>query len=105
MSVAFSLPLVITLLTSYYCFSFDMTTILIPILLLSGCLLQDAGMPRWTRAIFLIAVAVLSFSPLFWFLVLSTGQFYWVGFSLLLLLSIALAAMMQHWKATRQAVA
>jgi hypothetical protein len=101
LSAGFSLTLAITLLTSYYAYSYDMNLLLIPILLLSGTVVRGVEVRGWTRALFLASVAVLLFSPLFWFLALGTGQFYAVAAGLLLATAISLAGMIKQWTVAR----
>jgi hypothetical protein len=97
-STGFSLALVTTLLTSYYGYSFDMTMLLIPMLLVGGSFLGTNELKGGPRRLFLACAALLWFSPMYWFLILRTRQFYWVAFSLLLLLAVALVWGIRRWR-------
>jgi hypothetical protein len=85
-------------LTSYYGYSFDMTILLIPMLLVSGSFLRANELRDGPRQLFLASVALLWFSPMYWFLILRTRQFYWVAFSLLLMLTVSLVWAMRRWQ-------
>jgi hypothetical protein len=88
-SVAFSLAIVTTLLTSYYAYSHDLTLLAIPLLLLQGSFLENGEIAGKPRLLFLVAAAALAPAPLHWFLLLRTKQLYWA--ELLPLISMALA--------------
>ena len=81
--VAFSFSIVIALLTTYYASSYDLTLLLLPLLLLGKpFLLSDR---EWSRSLFLAAASVLLCTPLLWFLVLRLDQFRWIALALLAL--------------------
>jgi hypothetical protein len=90
----FSLAITVTLITSYYAYPYDLNLLLVPILVLGGAVLRGADFPRWSRDLFVAAVALLLLSPLYWGLVLFTHQFYWIALLPLLALTVALAGMM-----------
>lgn len=98
-SAGFSLAVLVAILTSYYAYSYDMTLLLLPILLLGGTFLRSLDLHRWPARIFVACVALLLLSPFFWLLILRSSQFYWVGLTILLLLSVSLAWMMRVWRA------
>ena len=91
-SLAFSFAVVATLLTSYYAKTYDLTLLLLPLLLhgrmfWSGSHWKGPALPRWPRVCFLAAAAVLLCAPLLWILALRTNQFSWIA-----LVMFALAA-------------
>ncbi|GAC1504563.1 MAG: hypothetical protein NVS1B11_00330 [Terriglobales bacterium] len=79
MAAGFSLAIVVTILTSYYANSYDLTLMLLPILLLSDIVLESGEISGWPRKLFLSYIALLLFGPLWWVLVLRFGQFYWMA--------------------------
>ncbi len=88
-TTAFSFSIVVILLTSYYANSYDMTLLLLPLLLL-GKPVFDAD-HRWPRSIFLAATLVLLCTPLFWVLVWRVDQFCWIAL-VLLALAVSISA-------------
>jgi hypothetical protein len=88
-TTAFSFSIVVILLTSYYANSYDMTLLLLPLLLL-GKPVFDAG-HRWPRSIFLAAASVLLCTPLLWVLVWRVDQFCWIAL-VLLALAVSISA-------------
>jgi hypothetical protein len=96
----FSFSVVITLVTSYYANSYDMTSLLLPVLLLGGLFFEENDIPAMERTTFIACVAILFFSPLYWVLALRFDQFSWVAVVLFVLgLSLArtLRAWQSHW--------
>jgi len=98
-SAGFSLCLVVAILTSYYAYSYDMTLLIIPLWVLGGTFLNRRAVPRWPRSLFLAGMGLLLFTPLLWFLVLRSSQFYWVALLILLLLCGSLASTIKQWQA------
>jgi hypothetical protein len=92
-AAGFSLAIVVTLLTSYYAYPYDLNLLLVPILLLGGAVLRRPEFRGWPRGLFIGAVGFLLLTPLFWILVLFTHQFYWVALLPLMMLTVALAGM------------
>jgi len=78
-AVLFSFSIVISLVTSLYGNLCDLTLILLPMLLLGGEYLRVRRVPDWPRKIFLICVAVLLISPVFWLDIFYYRRFYWVA--------------------------
>jgi len=97
-TAGFSLSLTVTILTSYYAYSFDMLALLLPAWLLGGIFLRDTAVPKLQRRMFIGAFGLLALSPLLWFLVLRSAQFHWVALVILLLLSGALASVLRMWE-------
>ena len=81
---AFSFSIVVALFTAYYASSYDLTLLLLPLLLIGKPMLSECDR-GWPRALFLAAAVVLLFTPFLWFLVLRLDQFRWVGLALLAL--------------------
>jgi hypothetical protein len=84
--MAFSFAMVVTLVTSYYANSYDLTLLLVPLLFLEKTFLQGATIRGWPRSVFLSAAAVLLFTPFLWLLALRVDRF---GLVALVLLALA----------------
>jgi hypothetical protein len=78
---AFCLWIVVTLATSYYANSYDLTLLLVPLLLL-GKKFWQGGFSAWPRIVFLVAGSVLLCTPLLWVLALRADRFRWVAIAL-----------------------
>ena len=78
---AFSLWIVVTLATSYYANSYDLTLLLIPLLLL-GKKFWRGEFLGWPRVVFLLAGSVLLCTPLLWVLALGDDRFRWMAIAL-----------------------
>jgi hypothetical protein len=96
-AAGFSLSIVTTILTSYYANSYDLTLLILPVLILGRRFLQGSEISGGPRLLFLGSVAVLMFSPLYWILVLRVDAFYWVAL-VLLLLAVSLAWTVTIWQ-------
>jgi hypothetical protein len=83
--MAFSFAIVVTLLTSYYANIYDLTLLLVPLLLLGRPFL-GREFSGWPRTVFLSAAAVLLFTPFLWVLALRVDRF---GLMALVLLALA----------------
>jgi Glycosyltransferase family 87 len=95
-AAGFSLAIAVTLLTSYYAYGYDLSLLLVPILLLGGAVLHRAEFRGRPRGLFIAAVGSFLLSPLYWLLILFTHQFYWVALLVLLMLAAALAGAMER---------
>ena len=96
----FSFSIVVILVTSYYANSYDLTLLLLPILLLLGNLEEPGEIKGWPRVLSLTCLALLLFSPVWWILVLRYDQFYWSGI-VLLFLAIALGKVVRTWQSSQ----
>jgi hypothetical protein len=74
----------VTLATAYYSNSYDLTLLLLPMLLLAAGFWQNEISGR-SKTLFLTAIALLFCTPLLWILALPIGQFGWAELILLLL--------------------
>lgn len=79
----FSLALVATVLVSYHVVSYDLSVLLIPVLLLANAWLETDGR-KWPSALILAGIALLLLSPLELFLSLQYKQFALMAIALLL---------------------
>jgi Glycosyltransferase family 87 len=77
----FSLWIAVTLATSYYANSYDLTLLLVPLLLL-GKKFWQGGFFGWPRIVFLAAGSVLLCTPVLWVLALGNDRFRWVAIAL-----------------------
>jgi hypothetical protein len=93
-AVGFSFAIVVDLLVSYYSNSYDLSLLLIPILLLGRAALDRRQTWSLNTMLFAGTVALLLFSPLYWLLAVRSEQFAWAGL-LLFPLAISLAMMLK----------
>ncbi len=87
----FSLSIVVTLLTSYYIYNYDLSLLLIPILTLGPKILLGES-HGWSRMLFLSCLGLLLCTPLYWFMLLRFDRSDWIA-PILLLLAISLTPM------------
>jgi hypothetical protein len=94
--MAFSFAIVVTLLTSYYANIYDLTLLLVPLLLLARTF--HSKIRGWPRTVFLSAAAVLLLTPFMWVLALRMDRF---GLTAVVLLALAcsIAAAERSWQA------
>lgn len=93
LTVGFSLSIVMTILTSFYVYAYDMTLMLIPILQLGSLFLQDLRKQPWPQRILASCVVLLLLTPIYWVLIFRFHRFYWMALVLLIMaLSLALIA-------------
>jgi hypothetical protein len=92
LTAAFCLGVVVMLVTSYYANSYDLTLLLLPLLVLGKIFCCGGEFSLWPRTLFLAAAGVLLCTPLLWAFTLKSDQFRWVAIVLLgLAASIAAA--------------
>src|SRR5450759_507933 len=70
LALGYCLALLVAILTSYYAYSYDMTLLIIPLLLLGGGFLDQAGLPPLPRRMIAGGLLLLIFTPLYWALIL-----------------------------------
>jgi hypothetical protein len=93
LAVGFSLSIVITILTSFYVYSYDMSLLLIPILQLGSFFLLDLKKRPWPQKLLVGCVALLLLTPIYWVVIFRFDRFYWMAFVLLITaVSLALIA-------------
>jgi hypothetical protein len=83
----FALAIVATVLVSYHCLGYDLTVLLLPILLIVSKLRHAGAVSAWPRALMLSGIGPLFFSPLQVFLLLRGNRLAVVGCAVLLLFS------------------
>jgi hypothetical protein len=95
--MAFSFAIVVTLLTSYYANIYDLTLLLLPLLLLARAFLHSE-FRGWPRTVFLSAAVLFLLTPFLWVLALRIDQF---GLMALVLLALAysISAAERSWQA------
>lgn len=91
LKLGFSITLIITILTSYYAYSYDLTLLILPYFLLSEIFLRP-GLRSWPRTVFFLSLGILC-SPLQWFLFFGVGHFYLLVPVLLALLLVCVQAL------------
>jgi hypothetical protein len=87
----FSLAIVVTLLTSYYVYDYDLSLLLIPILTLGPKFVRGES-HGWSRLLFPACLGLLLLTPLYWFILLRFDRSDWIA-PILLLLAISLTPM------------
>lgn len=73
----FAFSVAVVLVTSYYDKSYDLTLLLVPLLLLGEPFLNSPR--RWPCTAFFVAAGVLACTPLLWVFVSEFDQFCWIG--------------------------
>ena len=96
-SAAFCFSIVVILATSYYAYSYDLTLLLMPLLLFGRTFVEGAEIAGWPRTLFIAAAAVLLCTPLSWILALRVGQFRLMGL-ILLALAVSISALLKSWE-------
>ena len=90
--VGLSFCIVVTICTGYYANSYDLTLLLLPLLLLGGVLAGNRMLRGWPRTLCGVCVGLLLCSPLYWILALRIDEFYWTAW-VLIAFAVGLAAM------------
>jgi hypothetical protein len=80
----FSLAAVITVLVSYHCLGYDLSLLMLPVLLLANELLGEDRPRGWPAGLMICAAAVLFFSPVHLFLLMRANRLALVGGAVLL---------------------
>jgi len=75
LGLGYCLALLVAILTSYYARSYDMTLLIIPLLLLGGGFLES-GLPAVPRRLIAGGLALVIFTPLYWLLILRLDRPY-----------------------------
>jgi hypothetical protein len=70
LALGYCLALLVAILTSYYAYSYDMTLLIVPLLLLGGGFLHQAGLPPLPRRMIAGGLLLLICTPLYWALIL-----------------------------------
>jgi glycosyl transferase family 87 len=84
-ALGYSLALIVTILTSYYAYSYDMTLMLVPTLLFSGSFLKQPHLDARTRQLLAAAFLLLICSPLYWGSILRFDRPYLLSLPMFLL--------------------
>jgi hypothetical protein len=95
LSAGFSLTIAVTVLTSYYLYSYDMTLLLLPVLLLGGGTLRGHIPQDWPHRLFVIPMVLLFFSPIYWGALFRFGGFSRLAFVTILLCVISLVGLVR----------
>jgi Glycosyltransferase family 87 len=85
LALGYCLALAVALLTSYYAYSYDITLMAVPALLLGGKFLEQFGLDPRTRWILAAALLLLICTPLYWGLILRLDRAYFLSLPMLLL--------------------
>ena len=93
----YSLCLSVTILTSYYAYSYDLTLLLLPLMLLGDHFLEHGNTPRPLRIMFAVCSAIFLFAPVYWVFMFRFGHFYWLAL-VLLVLNVVILWAMRLWR-------
>ena len=85
LALGYSLALVVSILTSYYAYCYDLTLLLIPVVLLGGEFLQQASLSVVARGMVVSGLLLLICTPLYWALILRWDRPYLLVIPVLLL--------------------
>jgi hypothetical protein len=96
-AASYCFSIVVILATSYYSYSYDMTSLLLPLFVLSKNIFEGSEFTGWPRTLFIAAVAVLLCTPFSWILALRIGQFRLMGL-VLLALAVSISALLKSWE-------
>jgi hypothetical protein len=80
-----SLALLVTVLVSYHGLGYDLCVLVLPMLLLAGCLQSNTVTVRWARTAMIAGLAGLLFSPIQVLLSLRYNRLGWLGWAVLFL--------------------
>ena len=69
LALGYCMSLVVAMVTSYYVYSYDMTLLIIPLLLLGGGFLDQPTLPPFSRHTIAVGLLLLICSPLYWTLI------------------------------------
>jgi hypothetical protein len=70
LGLGYCLALLVTILTSYYAYSYDMTMLIVPLLLLGGGFLDQPELPTTLRRTIAVGLLLIICTPLYWALIL-----------------------------------
>ena len=76
LALGYCLVLVVAILTSYYAYSYDMTLLIIPLLLLGGGFLDQPGLPPIPQRMIAGGLLLVICTPLYWALILRLDRPY-----------------------------
>jgi hypothetical protein len=100
LALGYCLALLVAILTSYYAYSYDMTLLAIPLLLLSGGFLDEPWLARRARSMIAGGLLLLICTPLYWTLILRIDCPYLLVIPMLILALGIVEAMRQVPSAT-----
>ena len=75
-ALGYCLALLVAILTSYYAYTYDMTLLVIPLLLLGGGFLDQPELPPIARRMIVAGLLLVICTPLFWALILHLDRPY-----------------------------
>ena len=85
LGLGYCLALLVAILTSYYAYSYDMTLLIIPLLLLGGGFLDQPGLPPVPRRLIAGGLLLVICTPLYWALILRFDRPYLLVVPMLIL--------------------
>lgn len=94
----FSFSVVVIMVTSYYANSYDLTLLVLPVLLTCAVVLTGDLIRGWPRHLCFACIALLLCSPLYWVLAIGVNEFYWTSVVLLVFV-VALGGATQSLRA------
>jgi hypothetical protein len=93
LGLGYCLALLITIVTNYYSLTYDMTLLIIPLLLLGGGFIEQPGLPATARRWIAAGLLLLICTPLYWVLILGLDRAYVLMAPMLILAVGILSAM------------
>jgi glycosyl transferase family 87 len=95
LALGYCLTLLAAILTSYYVYSYDMTLLIIPLLLLSGPFLAQPSLSRVERRMIAAGFLLLICTPLYWALILQWDRPYLLVIPMFMV-ALAIVSMMRQ---------
>jgi hypothetical protein len=102
LALGYCLALLTAILTSYYAYSYDMTLLIIPLLLLGGGFLDQTGLPAIPRGLIAGGLLLVICTPLYWALILRLDRPYLLAIPMFILAFGIGGVMRQSRPATAQ---
>ena len=96
LGLGYCMALVVAILTSYYAYTYDMTLLIIPLLLLGGGFLDEPSLRVVPRTTIAVGLLVAIFTPLYWFLIFRAGRPYLLVIPMVIL-AFGIARAMQQF--------
>lgn len=93
LGLGYCLALLVTIVTNYYSLSYDMTLLIVPLLLLGGGFIEQPGLPATARRWIAAGLLLLICTPLYWVLILGIDRAYVLMVPMLILALGILSAM------------
>ena len=94
LELGYCLALLVAILTSYYAYSYDMTLLVIPLLLLGGAFLAEPDLPFIPRHVIAVGLLLVVCTPLYWALMVRLDRSYLLAVPMFIL-ALGIAGVMR----------